>query len=211
MDRIRSINGIFEKGVGRDYTDNALLYQDILKYCLKQKQESVKIFELSNWLLRNNRELVSCYDSTSTKRNTPYNARVHAHRTRIENKVNDLIALRLVERSGTVKGDKNNLETPPYSYTKLGHLPALIMKSSLLDQEIGIEKRKQAIDKTKIIDKQKEQQSVNAEIFNLFDFTFFKTEENSASTAIFYSHFFRKCKEKGIFDILVTHIADILH
>ena len=118
MNQMRSIDTIFEKGVGRDYTDDALLYQDILKYCQIKKTDSVKIYELSNWLLRNNTELLSYYDSTSTKRNTPYHARIHAHRTRIKNKVIDLISLRLIELSGTIKGAKNNLVTPPVLFIR---------------------------------------------------------------------------------------------
>ena len=117
MSRIRAIDAIFEKGEGRDYTDDALLYQDILAYYFIIKErpaenDSFKFTELANWLLRNNREFLRYYDSTSTRRNTPFNARIHAQRIRIQNKIDDLTALKLIEIKGNIKGQKNILETP---------------------------------------------------------------------------------------------------
>jgi hypothetical protein len=56
MNQIRTIDDIFEKGTGRDYTDDALLYQDILAYSTIIKMSSsenvsFKFTELANWLL----------------------------------------------------------------------------------------------------------------------------------------------------------------
>ena len=56
-----------------------------------------------------------------------------------------------------------------------------------------------------------EQHSVNDLIFNLLDSFFLKIRADSSSTAVFYSLFFRKCKEKGVFDVLVRHIVDVAH
>ena len=211
MDQIRSINQLFERGTGASYTNDALLYHDILKFCLEQKQESVKIYELSNWLLRNNNELISYYDSRSSKRNTPYNQRIHAHRDRIENKIKDLIVLRLMERSGTVKGAKNDLKTTLFSYTSLGHLLALILKSSFIENEVSSEKRKSSINRMAISKKEEELQNVNSKIFDLLDSTFFKIYENPRSAIVFYSQFFRKCREERAFDNFVKHLAEIAH
>jgi hypothetical protein len=216
MNQIRTIDAIFEKGIGCDYNNDALLYQDILKHSIVIKNkspemDSFKFYELANWLLRNNSELVSYYDSTSTKRNTRYNIRIHAHRSRIQNKIGDLITLKLIEPKGTIKGDKNSLPTPVYSYTKFGYLLALIIKSGCFEKELAAEKRKKVVDKMKIADKEKEQQIVNNQIFSLLDTTFFKIGEDSSSTIVFYSHFFKKCRDKGVFDVLVQHISDVAH
>lgn len=196
MNKIRTIDGIFEKDIGRDYTDDALLYQDILAYSTiikKNSSENVsfKFTELANWLLRNNREFLSYYDSSSTRRNTRFNARIHAQRIRIQNKIDDLIALKLIETKGTIKAEKNILETPLYAYTKLGYLLNLIIQSTLLEKQISNEGKPE-----KVLAKKKELDSVNNEIFYLLDSIFFKVEQNSSSATIFYSHFFKNAETK---------------
>jgi hypothetical protein len=211
MNQLRTINGIFEKGTGRDYTDDALLYQDILAYSTiikKSSSENVsfKFTELANWLLKNNTEFLSYYDSTSTRRNTPFNARIHAQQTRIQNKINDLIALKLIETKGTIKAEKNILETPLYAYTKLGYLLNLIIDSRTLEKQISNERKPE-----KVVDKKKDLDSVNNELFCLLDSVFFKVEQNSSSATIFYSHFIKKCKDKGLFSKLIEHIVDVAH
>jgi hypothetical protein len=116
-----------------------------------------------------------------------------------------------MERKGTVKGDKNDLQTMLYSYTKFGHLLALILRSSFLDQEISYEGRKASINKAAMLKKEKELQSVNSKIFSLLDSAFLRIEEDTRSTVIFYSQFWRKCREKRAFDSLVKHIAKTAH
>jgi hypothetical protein len=211
MNQIRTIDCIFEKGIGRDYTDDALLYQDILAYSTIIKTSSsenisFKFTELANWLLRNNTEFLSYYDSSSTRRNTRYNARIHAKRIRIQNKIDDLIALKLIETKGPVKAEKNTLETPLYAYTKLGCLLTLIIHSTILEKQTHNEKKPE-----EVVNKKKELDIVNDEIFCLLDSIFFKVEENSLSATIFYSHFIKKCRDKGIFNKLIEHIVDVAH
>ena len=211
MNQIRTIDAIFEKGEGRDYTDDALLYQDILSYYFiikkrSSENDSFKFTELANWLLRNNREFLAYYDSTSTRRNTPFNARIHAQRIRIQNKIDEMTALRLIEIKGNVKGQKNILETPLYAYTKLGYLLTLIIQSTLLEKQSYDERK---LDK--IVNIEKELDNVSNELFYLLDSVFFKVQENSSSATIFYSHFFKRCRDKGVFNKLIEHIVDIAH
>jgi hypothetical protein len=211
MNQIRTIDDIFEKGTGRDYTDDALLYQDIVAYSTIIKMSSsenvsFKFTELANWLLRNNTEFLSYYDSSSTRRNTSYNARIHAQRIRIQNKIDDLIALKLIETKGTIKAEKNILETPLYAYTKLGYLLNLIIESTTLEKQINNEGKQE-----KVLDKKKDLDSVNNELFCLLDSVFFKVEQNSSCATIFYSHFIKKCRDKGVFNKLIEHIVNIAH
>src|SRR5215212_3224518 len=211
MNQIRTIDAIFEKGEGRDYTDDAFLYQDILAYYIiikKSSSENVsfKFTELASWLLRNNREFRAYYDSTSTRRNTPYNARIHAQRIRIQNKIDDLTTLKLIEIKRNVKGQKNILKTPLYAYTKLGYLLTLIIQSTLLEKQICDERMSE-----KIVNINKELDIVSNELFYLLDSVFFKVQENSSSATIFYSHFFKRCRDKGVFNKLIEHIVDIAH
>ena len=46
------------------------------------------------------------------------------------------------------------------------------------------------------------------EIYNLIH-SLLTIKEDSPSTTIFYSHFFRKCRDKGLFDKIVQHIWHI--
>ena len=62
-----------------------------------------------------------------------------------------------------------------------------------------------------ILKKEQELQSVYNKIFSLLDSAFLGIEEETRSTVIFYSQFFRKCREKRAFDSLVKHIANTAH
>jgi predicted lactoylglutathione lyase len=67
------------------------------------------------------------------------------------------------------------------------------------------------IDTPDIVKKSNYSFSTQTVFFRLLDSVFFKITKDSASSVVFYSHFFRKCKEKKMFDILVSHIAQVAH
>jgi hypothetical protein len=106
---------------------------------------------------------------------------------RIKNKLGDLIELGLIKSSGARKQQKGNGTISLYKFTEFGYLLALIIES---------------FDSSKA-------SSVNDEIYNLLQLMF-KITENSSSSTILYSNFFKKCKEKGVFGDIVSLLRENL-
>ena len=63
----------------------------------------------------------------------------------------------------------------------------------------------------KIVNIKKELEIASNELFYLLDSVYFKVQQNSSSATIFYSHFFKRCRDKGVFNKLIEHIVDIAH
>jgi len=120
-----SINAIFER-TENDYSNEALLYQNILEYPHRVKKSSYKFSEMARWLIENNREFSNFYGwgYKSTKITKSY--AVAKKRDRIFVKLQDLIQLRLVKAIGTVKADKVDAEVKIYQNTREGDLLALV-------------------------------------------------------------------------------------
>ena len=83
------INSIFQKDKNGNYTEYALLYQDILKYSIASKQTNnvdskncVKHWDLARWLMKKNQEFINRYKDPST-RNTTINNRIENTQQRI--------------------------------------------------------------------------------------------------------------------------------
>ena len=76
MYRQFGLGSILEKvPSGEGYTSEAVLYQDIINFCMKQDQEGKTNFkhrELANWLLKNNLEYLDFYkgDRAKTKKSS---------------------------------------------------------------------------------------------------------------------------------------------
>jgi hypothetical protein len=169
-----SVDSIYEKSIGGYHNNDQLLYQDILYY--STTNHTFRFSELGNWIVRKNREILSFYDSTSSKKNTPYSKRVHGYRKRIQNKLDDLIRLKLIDIKGTVKAEKNILITPLYSSTKPGHLLILLIKAK--DEEITGKKETPTVQ-------------------HILDIVDFYSKLNDSCSLAFVNRFFKKCNEKG--------------
>jgi len=192
------INAIFEKDANNRYTDDSLLYQDILHY--STISGTFKFRELANWLVRNNNAIRSYYDATSSKKNTNYNARVHGQSTGIQNKLDHLIKLKLIYIVGPIKSEKNPLDTKLYSYTKSAHLLAWLIlikdKEERIANEISYGQKHFRATSKKELYYGAEVQHVLYLIDSLYHI-------NNPLTILFATKFL-ECSENGIFGEIIT-------
>ena len=178
---------VFSKNIDGNYTRNALLYQDIIKYSIKgrYKENDNKSFRsrsLTKWLLEENKEFIDYFKDPSTRHFTISN-RIENRLDRVKDKVNDLIELNLIEEVGITKETKGNSSIPIYRHTVNGSLVALIIES--------------------------EKSNTNAieDIYNLLQNHF---KESPSSVDIFYSIFYDKCKGAGIFERIVAAYNEVI-
>lgn len=169
-----SVDSLYEKSLGGQHNNDQLLYQNILHY--STINNTFRFSELGNWLVRNNKKMLSFYDGTSSKKNTPYSRRVHGQERRIQNKLDDLIQLKLIDAKEIVKSQKNNLDTPLYSSTKPGHLLILLIKAK--DEEIIGKKQSPTVQ-------------------HILDIVDSYSKLNDSCSLAFVNRFFKKCNEKG--------------
>lgn len=196
MTKAPGIYPIFEKDKDGNYTKNALLYQDILRYYLTIKETdssgnnySFSLWELGMWLLQYNNDFINFYKDPST-RNIGYTRRFYNLRGHIKKNLEHLMQLQLIQVSGTRKAAKvDTADIAILKHTELGQILTWLIASINPDN----------------------QANANNEIFHLLDSVFFKIKEDSSSSIIFYSNFFRKCRDRGVFDKLVQHIWYIAH
>lgn len=195
MTKAPGIYPIFEKDKDGNYTKNALLYQDILRYYLtindkdlSENNHSFSLWQLGMWLLQNNNDFINLYKDLST-RNIGHTRRYYNLKDHIKKNLEHLMQLQLIQLTGTRKAAKVDTDIAIYKHTELGQMLAWLIAS--------INPNKQA--------------NANNEIFHLLDSVFFKIKEDSSSATFFYSHFFRKCRDRGVFDKLVQHIWHISH
>jgi hypothetical protein len=152
--QLPAVSLIFQKGKNGNYTKGALLYQDIISYCIDRLEDGTLLNpfthrELAKWLLNNNEQLINHYKDPSTKYYT-ISYRIENTQDTIKNKLNDLIDLGIISIVGSTKVQKGNATTPLYQYKGLGYLLAWIIES------FDSDKRERA----------------NNEIYQLVDFTF---------------------------------------
>ena len=179
---------IFQKDKEGNYTKNALLYQDILRYSIdgnyKENDTSFRTRNLAKWLLEENEEFLNYFKDPSTQHFTISN-RIENKLDRIKEKINDLIKFGLIEQSGMVKETKGNGLIPLYRFTKPGYLVAWSVESKYPDRS------ENAINK----------------IYNLMQENL---RESPASNDKFFSIFYRKCRDVGLFPDIVALIRRLL-
>jgi hypothetical protein len=186
--RIDGIYSIFPKDRNGNYTKKALLYQDMLKYSIEENNpSSFRHWDLANWLMKKNQEFINKYKDLST-RNITYGNRIEHTQKRTKDRLNDLISLGLIEIIGTVKQKKGIGNVCLYKYTDFGQVLAWIIES---------------IDPSK-------RELANQGVYEVID-SIFKIRELSSSSNIFFSVFFKNCKEKGFFGNIVQHLREILY
>ena len=177
------IQAIFEKDQNRTYTENALLYQDILNYSIKTRSKKFKLRSLGMWLLDNHFDWKKYYDSTSSKRNTPYRARYENRKDRIASKVRHLLQMNLMS-SDTTRAEKVDMEIPLLELTGEG---TFIVK--MLERRYSNKKH-----------------DANEELYNLIQKAF-SDYGGSSSSIIFLSKLYSTYKDRGLLD----HIFDVQH
>jgi hypothetical protein len=186
------IHSIFKKDSNGHYTTTALLYQDMIRYCIARKEldpnhpDSFKHWDLADCIIRNNQEDVNYYKDMST-RSINMGSRIENIQQRTKDRLNDLVQLNLVEISGSEKQEKGNAYVNVYKYTFFGHLLAWLIES------FNPQKREKA----------------TKEIYNLFN-SFYKQYKNW-SYYVFSSALYKKYFDKGVFeDFVVDRIRETL-
>jgi hypothetical protein len=190
--KMPGIDAIFKRDKSGNYTKKALLYQDVLRYSLEKKGQSentnsFRHWQLAKWLMSYNEEFINHYKDPSSRHITFPN-RIENTQRSTKNKLNDLIDLQLIRITGSAKAEKGTGVVSLYSFTDLGYLLAWIIESNKPQKHMS------AID----------------EIYKIIQLLL-TINEDSPSAIIFYSYFFRKCRDRGVFDKLVQHIWHIAH
>lgn len=204
--RAATLNSLFEKGTDSNYTKDAILCQDILRYYLNANSENnpFSLRKLQHWIIKNNRDIVEEYQGS--KGHTPIKNRIHAKETRINNKFEILLEIGLVKRAEkidyNIQGMQRSLykSTTIYLYTKAGILLALIIRSINFEKLIKIEK-----DQKQVVSLTKELEENNYRIYQLIDSTL-PTGDDCPYSNIFYKLLYKKINDKGFFNELVSHI-----
>jgi hypothetical protein len=190
MGEIRGI-ALFQRGKDRiNYTKKALLYQDILRYSITEKEEqrsdgSFRIWFLAKWLLRHNQNYINYYKDPSTS-HINKSSRVEYILNNIKGKLDDLVSLGMMVQSGTAKAAKGTGQVALYKYTDFGYLIAWLIEGN------NPVKKERA----------------NDEIYKLFTLPF---QNDTSPSAIFSSIFFKKCKDNNVFGDHVGRLREVLY
>ena len=115
-------NEIFGTKDGKTLTNNALMYQDMLRYVRDRESinEGFRFSDLGNWLIKNNREFSNIY--IDSKKRTPPNVRLANNRQRIQKLIDGLVTLGLLKVNSFVVAEKNRREPIElYSFSTEGH------------------------------------------------------------------------------------------
>src|SRR5918999_1112107 len=178
-----SIRAIFERNSDGNYTEDALLYQYILKYCTKDNIVENKIvirpWDLTDWLLEHYPVYREYYQGSHFKKSK----KIEYTLQRVKRKLEDLNSLFLVEESKD-KAQKVDAPLVIYHITKSGHFLAWLIETESTDRQ----KRDMAIQ-------------------NVYDILILYLTDKHTSRSIFLHKFFRQCKQSGTF---ISNAPDFL-
>jgi hypothetical protein len=197
-----SISTIFKKGQDGKYTNNALLYQYLLKYpilVMEQPSNSnvngnldvqVSLWDIMEWLITTLPEFKLRYSNDNVSKTIP------KVRRRIKGKLDDLVRLELLLNE-KLKQDKGDGTTDKYKFTIFGQLLGWIIYS--IDFDNG------SINAT--INRR---ETINKQIFNLLQ-QIFKTGEYSPTIDILASNFINNCMQRNLFGSIVNLLKNALN
>jgi hypothetical protein len=177
-----SISSIFaRREEDSNYTYSAHIYQNILRYSLvlKRNQQSgnknlsFTWWEITDWLTSNN--------NNKNPANKDTKDRIENLQKTIKIKLRNLVDLQLLYLDGNRPIVKGTGTTPTYQFTEFGYLLGWIIES--IDSEIS-------------------QDKICNEIYDLISIIFM-VDENSPSSTVFYSKFFKKCNDRQVFGDIV--------
>ena len=125
------LNMIFEMKNEKLFSDNALLYQGILKYGIdhaKDDGNGFRFTDMANWLIQKLPEFVNYYSGSKAK--TPLSARLASRRDRIKQHFVYLFNMDLIHVKKMVHAQKNKREIIPlYELTTEGQFLTWIMEA----------------------------------------------------------------------------------
>jgi hypothetical protein len=200
--QIPSVSAIFERKEDGKYTDDALLYQYILKYPILAREQSsnsnvngnldlqVNLWGIVRWLITTLPEFQLKYPPNHVSRTIP------KVRRRIKKKLNDLSDLELLQ-SEKIKQNKGNGTTDKYGFTIFGQLLGWIINSIDFDNSCV----NTTINRHDVINKQ---------IFNLLQ-QIFKTGGYSPTIDILASNFINNCMQRNLFGNIVNLLKNALN
>jgi hypothetical protein len=146
---------------------------------------SFRFTELGKWLLNNHQPFLKEYAGS----HLPKSYRLHAKRNYIQSRLDTLVRANLIVKDGMVKSEKNNTDTPKYSFTVGGEFLGCL-----------IEARNK--NKPRTVEDEDIHLLASQELFDLLDIDL---EENADSLSVLLRKFFTKCKEKeGMFEELIN-------
>jgi hypothetical protein len=173
---VQRIESIFERN-GKKYSNNALLYQDILRYSMQLPRTSPTMIDvhgfterqLAKWLIAHHKEYVEYY--TDSKANTPINVRIAYRLPRIKEKIRHLINFGLIRQVKTKPASTVNIDIPVYSLTVSGNFLACLLETESTEIEF----------KTRALN----------QLFRIIE-SYLKSKENSRAS--FLLQFFINCR-----------------
>jgi hypothetical protein len=199
-----SISAIFEIGKDGKYSNEALLYQYILKYPILNGEHSlsnnkdsncefqVSSWKIMTWLIKTLPEFKLKYSNDNISKTIP------KVRRRIMGRLDDLVKLELLSNE-KVKQKKSDGTTDSFSFIILGKLLGWIINS--IDFDNSIVNDNTTTNNREIINKQ---------IFNLLQ-RIFKTGPYSPTIDVLASNFISKCKQLNLFGNIVNMLKNALN
>lgn len=206
------INMIFEMKNKDMFSDDALLYQGILKYCIDYDDGKGVLFtDMGNFLIKTLPEFVNYYSGSKAK--TPKYAKLDNIRNRIEGRIKILLMMELVRIKEMVSGRKNEKERVPlYELTGAGQFLACIIEARdpekahvpmwhiKLNTRDHLEWKKSAIDHER-----------SRRIAGVFEIVNEYTSLKESIILKFLSAFFKKSFDEGVFgEIIDFYYYEIL-
>jgi hypothetical protein len=199
-----SISTIFKKGEDGKYSNEARLYQYILKYPILNGEQSmnskdnsreikVSSWEIMIWLIKALPEFKLKYSNDNISKTIP------KIRRRIMRRLHDLVKLELLSEE-KVRQKKSDGTTDSFRFTIFGKLLGWIIKSIDFDNSIVHDNN------TTINDRE----LINKQIFNLLQ-QIFKTGPYSPTIDVLASDFISKCKQLNRFGNIVNVLKSTLN
>jgi hypothetical protein len=139
---VPGLESLFE-GDGKKYSNDALLYQDILRYPIQPTitdssvgtVQEFKERELAKWLIFHHKEFVDYYVDSNA--NITISNRIEYRLPRIRDKIIDLKNFGLLKQANTVRASTVNIDIPVYSLTVSGTFLAWLLQSESTDKELS--------------------------------------------------------------------------
>jgi hypothetical protein len=199
------ISTIFKKKDDGKYTNDALLYQYILKYPILAREQStnngtsensdiqVKLWDIMTWLITTLPEFKMKYSNDNISKVIPKVGR------RIKRKLDDLVKLELL-LSEKKKQKWGEGKTDSFKFTIFGKLLGGIIDSIDFDNSI-VTNRSSTIS---------HREKINKQIFNLLQ-QIFKTGKYSPTVDILTSQFISNCMKRKWFGNIVSLFKNALN
>lgn len=199
------INMIFEmKDDNNTFTDNALIYQGILKYGIEHN-DGFLFTEVGNRLIKTIPEFRDYY--TGNKAHIPKSARLANRRKRIRDHIYGLMAMDLLYVKAGIKAEKNEEDTPLYDLTTEGRLVAWIIEGRDPDRGSDfmwlLDYRKKSVNNERNIHKSADEEKRMKAVQKVFEIDDSFTQSKESFVLTFLSAFFKRAMSSKRFSDII--------